>query len=206
MRLWSVIVVGMMLAGCQRVTTSQASPPTVSPQVAIEGIGALDSRRFEDDTGDREPQLEALIIDEHSTVAAVGGCPFRDDAIPPITAFAAAQLPEVDPRRARASNFSAGDERLNDPTLYARLLPLQGEILHCLDLASCYHDEEIGAGELDFQFELGADGHVDAVTVRPSPALDLDPVVPCARAALARVDFPTYDGGRMFVQYQVSID
>jgi hypothetical protein len=188
MRVAGIVLAALAVVGCHRAPAPQAEAP------------ALDTPG--------EEQLEALIIDERPTTVATefGECPFEPSEVPPLTAFDDSRIPEFDAGRSRASNMNSGEGRLDDVQLYERMMPLQDEVFRCLDIAACYTQESIGTGELDFQFELASNGRVRSATVRPSEELDVGPVVSCARMALARMEFPAYDGGNMHVSYQLSIE
>lgn len=189
MRCTGIIVSALVLMGCHRA----AAPEMTAPMAGAEPA---------------EEQLEALIVDDHPTTVAgaYGECPFEPSALPPLSAFDDSKLPQFNAARDRSSNMHRGEGRLDDSQLAERMRPLETEIFRCIDIAACYTSESVGAGELDFEFELGADGKVRAATVRTSDALDVGPVVPCARMALAELKFPAYDGGNMMVSYQLSIE
>lgn len=149
----------------------------------------------------------------HSMNAAVfdddleGVCPFASNEIPPLESLTDdSSIPEFNRRRARRTNMDAGEEFLQEFELHQHLLTVQSRLYECLDLAACYDDQEVGTGELDFQFELEPDGRVTGVSVQPSAALN-DPLVrACARRSLFESQFPSWDGGRMIVSYSVEIE
>lgn len=186
MRGWSLVLVSLLTVGCSR-GAAESVAPTTEPEP--------------------EQQLEALIIDDAPTMVAVSAaCPFDEGSVPELASFDDSHLPEVDRSRSRASNMNKGEERLNDVQLYEQMLPLQEEIFRCIDVASCFSDEDLGAVELSFDFELGSDGKVRAATVRPSVDAANSPLVPCARNALASLEFTAYDGGSMFVNYALTVE
>ena len=155
---------------------------------------------------DPEPtaMLDALVIENERTVVSYGGCPYEGEP-PPIESFAGSEMPEFRADRDRTSNYLMGDERLDDTVLNQAMQPFQAEVFRCLDIASCYVDAEL-VGDLDVQLEVAADGRVRAASVNASSALAVEPVIPCARAALARLEFPSIDGGNTFVSYSLRIE
>jgi hypothetical protein len=189
MRVAGILLAGLTIVGCHRAPAPQLEAPELAAEAG-------------------EEQLDALIIDQRPTMVATefGECPFEPADVPPLSTFDDSRIPQFDAGRNRASNMNSGEGRLDDVALYERMIPLQDEVFRCLDIAACYTQESIGTGELDFQFELSSNGRVRSATVRPSEALDVGPVVSCARMALASMKFPAYDGGNMHVSYQLSIE
>lgn len=152
-------------------------------------------------------------VRQHSERAATfgelsQGCPYAPKDVPPLASLDDGSIPEFDAARSRVSNMHRGDERLQDIDLHAHMMGMQPQLFTCVDLAACYKSgaKLSGAGDLEFDFELYPDGHVVAVSVRPSPGLDHPSVVACARRTLARYRFPAYDGGQLMINYTVTIE
>ena len=154
-------------------------------------------------TPEPEEMLEPLVIYEPGTEVSYASCPFEEP--PPLESFMAQGLPEFRADRNRASNYLEGDERLDDQLLHEVMQPFQSEVFRCLDIAACYVDDEL-FGEIDVQMEVTSTGKVRAATVTASTELSVDPVVPCARAALAQLEFPRVDGGNTFVSHSLTIE
>lgn len=168
-------------AGCQKQAVS--APETVTPEP--------------------EAMLEPLVIYEPGTEVSYASCPY--DEPPPLESFMGDALPEFRADRNRRSNYLDGDDRLDDQALHEVMRPFQSEVFRCLDIASCYVDDEL-FGEIDVQMEVSSAGRVRSATVTTSNELAVDPVVPCARAALAQMEFPRVDGGNTFVSYSLTIE
>ena len=136
------------------------------------------------------------------------GCPHAPEDVPPVESISDEPIPELDRSRDRRSNFHRGEGRLQDIDLHEHMMGVQGEIFACVDLAACYEDgaELSGSGELDFDFEIGSDGRVAAVSVTASPGLDHPSVIACARRTVFETRFPGYDGGQMLVSYSMIIE
>lgn len=152
-------------------------------------------------------------VRQHSDRAATfaelsHGCPHAPKDVPPLESLDDGSIPQFSASRSRRSNMHRGDERLQDIDLHAHMMGMQGELFACVDLAACYDDgaKLSGQGDLDFDFELHPDGHVVAVSVRPSPGLDHPSVVACARRAMQRYRFPRFDGGQLMINYTVTIE
>lgn len=147
--------------------------------------------------------------DEAVTVTSLSqGCPYAAGDVPPLAALDDGSIPEINRGRSRRSNYRRGDAFLQDIDLHEHMMGIQDDLFACVDLATCYADgaKLSGYGELDFDFELHPDGHVVAVSVRPSSGLDHPSIIACARRALASYRFPQYDGGQMFIHYTVSME
>jgi hypothetical protein len=137
----------------------------------------------------------------------VGECPFSPEEVPPIEALDSSAIPEFDGRRNRGSNRRSGEGRLQDIDIHEQMMGVQGLIFECIDLAACYEGgETLGAGDLDFRFELSPAGKVMAVSVTPSTGLAHPGVVDCARRSVFELEFPSYDGGSMMVSYSMEIE
>jgi hypothetical protein len=195
----ALLAVGLGLAlGCNRHEAS-AEP----------GGGAADCNPA-DDCND---MFGGSTVRQHSDQAATfaelsQGCPYAPEDVPPLESLDDGSIPEFKASRSRRSNMHKGDEFLQDIDLHAHMMGMQGELFACVDLAACYEDGAAlsGQGDLDFDFELHPDGHVVAVSVRPSSGLDHLSVVACARRTLARYRFPRYDGGQLMINYTVTIE
>lgn len=166
-----------------------------------------------DDCNDLFEDLGGSTVRQHSdraaTFAALShGCPHAPGDVPPLESLDDGSIPEFDRARGRRSNMHRGNEFLQDIDLHAHMMGMQGDLFACVDLAACYEDGAglTGQGELDFDFELHPDGHVVAVSVRPSAGLDHPSVIACARRTLAGYRFPRYDGGQMMINYTVTIE
>lgn len=147
--------------------------------------------------------------DRAATIGALSqGCPYAPKDVPPLGSLDDGSIPEFDAARSRASNMNRGDERLQDIDLHEHMMGMQPQLFACVDLAACYKRgaKLSGAGDLEFDFELYPDGHVVAVSVKPSPGLDHPSIVACARRTLARYRFPAYDGGQLMINYTVTIE
>jgi hypothetical protein len=155
---------------------------------------------------DPEPtvMLDALVIKNERAYVSYGGCPY-DGELPPVESFDGSAMPEFRADRDRASNYLMGDARLDDTVLSEAMRPFQAEVFRCLDIASCYVDAEL-VGDIDVELEVASNGRVQAASVNASSGLAVDPIVPCARAALARLEFPSIDGGGTFVSYSMRIE
>ncbi len=158
--------------------------------------------------------FEDKTITSHSPIAGTfrddlnATCPFPPEEVPPLEALLDdSAIPEFDRGRGRSTNYSSGNEYLQDYELHRHLLGVQGALFECLDLAACYPEgESIGTGELEFRFELEPTGRVSAVSVQPSPELDRPIVRACARRSLYEFKFPSWKGARMVVDYRVQIE
>jgi len=147
--------------------------------------------------------------DRAATVAALAqGCPYAPEDVPSLESLDARSIPEFNRARSRRSNMHKGNDFLQDIDMHEHMLGMQDDLFVCVDLAACYKDgaKLSGYGELDFSFELHPDGHVVAVSVKPSPGLAHPSIVACARRTLADYRFPSYDGGQMMVNYTVTIE
>jgi hypothetical protein len=160
-----------------------------------------------------EPIFADNLGTEHSPNAgsfaegATAACPYPANELPPKeTLFDDSKIPEFNRARARRANNTAGGDFLQDHEHHQHLLSVQGALFECLDLASCYEEEALAGGELDFQFELEPTGRVSAVSVQPSDELNLPIVRACARKSVYQARFPSWKGARMVVTYTVQID
>jgi hypothetical protein len=171
------------------------------------------------------PQCELGVCDgfsaptsrDHSPLAGTfaegdASCPFGPDELPNKDKLISdsKKVPEFNGKRARGTNYTSGEDELQDTDLHEHLLGVQGRIFECIDLAACYQEEKkdaefVGAGELDFQFELEPSGRVAAVSVTPTGDLGEPIVLACARKSLYEFRFPSYSGARMVVSYRVEI-
>jgi hypothetical protein len=184
--------------GCKR------DEATVDPGAGAAGCNPAD---------DCNELIGGSTVRQHSERAATfaelsHGCPHAPEDVPPLESLDDGSIPEFKASRSRRSNMHKGDERLQDIDLHAHMMGMQAQLFACVDLAACYEDGAAlsGQGELDFDFELHPDGHVVAVSVRPSEGLDHPSVVACARRTLARYRFPRYDGGQLMINYTVTIE
>jgi len=135
-------------------------------------------------------------------------CPHFDGALPAKeTVLDTSDIPEFKKGRSRRTNMDSGENLPQNIDLHAELMPLQGRIFECIDIAACYSADmdPFVSGDLEFQFELEPSGNVSAVSVVPSSTLK-DPVVAaCARRSLFEFKLPKYDGARINVSYRVEI-
>lgn len=133
-------------------------------------------------------------------------CPYPKHELPPLEKLLDdSDIPEYNRTRSRRANHASGDQFIQDWQLHEELMRAQGAFFDCLDIAACYQDEPSSTGELDFLFELEPDGRVSAVSVDPSTGLD-DPIIrACARRSVYQTRFPTWQGGRMVVSYNLAI-
>lgn len=151
-------------------------------------------------------QLEALIIPPTGGQIAYAQCPFAPADVPAIESIREPRLPQFRADRDRESNWRNGDQWRDDVELHANMAPMQAEIQRCLDLAACYVEGDALVGEVSMALEVTPEGVVRAATVDVTEQLAVEPVVPCARAALAQLRFPRIDGGNTFVSYALTIE
>jgi hypothetical protein len=141
-------------------------------------------------------------------VESGASCPHFDGALPDkAKVLDTSDIPEFKKGRGRRTNMDTGESLPQNIDLHAELMPLQGRIFECIDIAACYSADmdPFVSGDLEFQFELEPTGRVTAVSVVPSSTLK-DPVVAaCARRSLYEFKLPKYDGARMTVSYRVEI-
>ncbi|GEM_PF-3818020 len=160
--------------------------------------------------GGLEAQVEPIVTpdaNEGTFVAEIGVCPFERNAVPPLKKVADdSKIPQFQRARSRGANEEAGNAAPRDHELHAQLRAMHPRIFECLDLASCYTEDQIGAGELQFKFELEPSGDVRGVTVTTSDTLAYEGLIPCARKSLYEFHFQPYDGSRMVVNYRIEID
>ena len=156
-----------------------------------------------------QEQLDALIVPPSPGQVRFAECPFDPDEVPPLEDLVAdVKLPEFRADRSRASNYLSGDDYLDDVTLSEHMAGVQDQILDCIDIAACYADEtnvEL-VGEVAMELEVSSSGRVRAASVDVTEALAVDPIVPCARRAIAGLRFPEIDGGNTFVSYALTIE
>ena len=112
---------------------------------------------------------------------------------------------DADAPRAVDMNGNGGDEQLNESLLNANMRDVEYAINECLATAACYQGSGLPNGRMDFQFRLGGNGKVDAISVTAPPGLQVFGVIPCARKAVASHSFPTYDGPAMTIRYSIEI-
>lgn len=150
---------------------------------------------------------------QHSPLAgteieAGAECPYFDGALPAKeTLLDTTDIPEFKKNRARRTNMDDGENNPQGIDLHAELMPVQGRIFECLDIAACYAGEmdPFVAGDIGFKFELEPNGKISAVSIDPDSTLR-DPIVSaCARRSLYEFTLPSYDGARMTVSYRVEI-
>lgn len=158
---------------------------------------------------DSLPTLASNHSQQNGTEIEEGAsCPYLDGVLPPKdTLLDTSDIPEFKKSRSRRTNMDTGESLPQNIDLHASLMPLQGRIFECIDIAACYSGDmdPFVSGELEFQFELEADGHVSAVSVIPSKTL-ADPLVSaCARRSLFEFKLPKYDGARVNVSYRIEI-
>jgi hypothetical protein len=187
-----------------------AWPACKRQEATAEPERAVDDCNPADDCND---MFGGATMRQHSPQAASfaelsHGCPHAPEDVPSLESLDDGSIPELDRRRNRRSNMHKGDEVLQEIDLHAHMMGMHGELFACVDLAACYEDgaKLSGQGELEFEFELHPDGHVVAVSVRPTSGLDHPSVIACARKTLARYRFPRYDGGQMMIDYTVTIE
>lgn len=141
-------------------------------------------------------------------IEAGASCPYLDGVLPAKAAVLDTRdIPEFKRARSRRTNMDVGEDTRQNIDLHAELMPVQGAIFECIDIAACYSSDmdPFVSGDLEFQFELEADGHISAVSVVPSATLS-DPVVAaCARRSVFEFKLPNYEGARMTVSYRVEI-
>jgi hypothetical protein len=120
-------------------------------------------------------------------VEAGATCPYFDGALPAKeTLLDTTDIPEFRKARSRRTNMDDGDNHPQGIDLHAELMPVQGRIFECLDIAACYAGDmdPYVSGDIAFKFELEPDGKISAVSIDPSSTLR-DPVVSaCARRSL----------------------
>lgn len=201
---------GCSIRGVWLVVALVAGPACKRHEATAEPERAVDDCNPADDCND---MFGGETVRQHSPQAATfaelsHGCPYPPDEVPALESLDDGSIPQFNRRRNRRSNMHKGDEHPQDVDLHQHMLGMQGELFACVDLAACYDDgaKLSGHGELDFDFELHPDGHVVAVSVRPTEGLDHPSVIACARKTLARYRFPRYDGGQMFINYTVTIE
>jgi hypothetical protein len=158
---------------------------------------------------DPVPTLSRSHSEQNGTEIESGAaCPHFDGALPPVeTVLDTSDIPEFKKGRSRRTNMDTGESLPHNIDLHAELMPLQGRIFECIDIAACYSTDmdPFVSGDLEFQFELEPTGRVSAVSVVPSSTLK-DPVVAaCARRSLFELKLPKYDGARLTVSYRVEI-
>lgn len=137
---------------------------------------------------------------------ANSSCPFAKKDIPPLESLLDdSDIPEYNRSRSRRTNHASGEQFLQDWELQEELMRAQTAFFDCLDVAACYQAEPSSTGELDFLFELEPNGRVSAVSVDPSTELDLPVIRACARRSVYQTHFPTWQGGRMVVSYNLAI-
>lgn len=162
--------------------------------------------------GDCVDALPSL-ASSHSPMAGVeveqgAACPYLDGALPAKEELLDTRhIPEFKRARSRRTNMDTGEASPYNIDLHSQLLPVQGRIFECIDIAACYSSDmdPFVSGDLEFQFELESDGHISAVSVVPSSTLS-DPLVSaCARRSMFEFKLPKYDGARMTVSYRVEI-
>lgn len=159
-----------------------------------DGVGPSTVRQHSEQSG---TEAEGLL----------GECPLAEEEVPPLTELDSSSIPEFNGRRSRRSNMHAGERQMQEIDLHEYMMGMQSRIFECIDLAACYEGgEELGSGELDFQFELASTGKVLSVSVTPSEGLSHPGVVHCARRSLFELKFPSYDGGAMMVSYSMQIE
>lgn len=153
------------------------------------------------------------LASSHSPIAGTeveegATCPYLDGALPAKdTLLDTKDIPEFKKGRSRRTNMDTGEGTPQNIDLHAQLMPVQGRIFECIDIAACYSSsmDPFVSGDLEFQFELESDGRISAVSVLPSSTLS-DPLVSaCARRSLFEYKLPEYDGARMTVSYRVEI-
>ncbi len=159
--------------------------------------------------------IESLptLASSHSPIAGTevetgAACPYVDGVLPERDALLDTRdIPEFKRGRARRTNMDTGESKPQNIDLHAHLMPVQGLIFECIDIAACYSSgmDPYVSGDLEFQFELEADGRISAVSVSPSPTLADPLVTACARRSLFEFKLPGYDGARMTVSYRVEI-
>jgi hypothetical protein len=196
-----LLAAGLALGGCKRQEASAepgASAASCNPA---------------DDCNDLIGESGGFTVREHSDQAATfgalsQGCPYAREDVPPLASLDDGSIPQFNAARSRRSNMNRGNEFLQEIDMHEHMMGMQDDLFACVDLAACYEDGAAlsGYGDLDFRFELHPDGHVVAVSVKPSPGLDHPSVVACARRTLADYRFPRYDGGQMMVSYTVTME
>jgi hypothetical protein len=191
----------VVFTGCEK------TPATVDP--CSNGACAPVASCELGDCADALPSLAS----SHSPLAGTevedgATCPYLDGALPAKDALLdTADIPEFKRGRSRRTNMDTGEAAPHNIDLHAQLMPVQGRIFECIDIAACYSSkpDPFMSGDLEFQFELEADGHISAVSVLPSSTL-VDPLVSaCARRSLFEFKLPKYDGARINVSYRVEI-
>lgn len=183
---FGALLIGLALVGCH---AKGASAPPV-PKADLPS----------------ETQLDALIVPPTGGEISFAECPYDADDIPPVESIGDAGLPEFRANRDRASNWENGDDWRDDVELSQNMAPVQAEILRCLDLAACYVEPDDLVGEIAMELEVSPEGRVRAASVDATDQLNVDPVIPCTRKALAAVRFPRINGGNTFVSYAMTIE
>lgn len=145
---------------------------------------------------------------EGTEIEAGAECPYFDGALPAKeSVLDTTDIPEFKKNRSRRTNMDDGENHPEGIDLHAELMPVQGRIFECLDIAACYAGDmdPFVSGDLSFKFELEPNGKISAVSIDPSSTLH-DPIVSaCARRSLYEFKLPSYDGARMTVSYRVEI-
>lgn len=194
----------LVAAGCQRQATNRPDPCAdgTCPEATACELGRCEFAFDPDDTTITSNSPNAGTFAEGTTAT----CPYDPSELPPMEALLDdSEIPEFDRGRGRGTNYRTGRRFLQEHEIHSHMLGYQGELFDCLDIAACYSEETLGAGALDFQFELEPNGKVSAVTVTTSEELDSPVVLACARKSLYEFRFPSYQGARMVVSYSLEI-
>jgi hypothetical protein len=199
-----LVVCGLLVAaGCQRKSTTNPDP-------CADGGCQVDTCEFGSCDFEFNPRNSTISSNSPraGTFAegASASCPYDPAELPPMEVLLDdSVVPEFKRGRSRGANNTQGGSFLQDHEIHSHMLGYQGQLFDCLDMAACYSEEELGDGELDFEFELEPNGRVSAVSVRTSEKFSSPVVLACARKSLYEFRFPSYKGARMVVSYSLQI-
>lgn len=199
------MALGLLIAvGCQRQSSKHPDP-------CSDG-GCQEPTSCEFGSCDFEFDRSRSTISSNSPRAgsfadgATASCPYDPAELPPMEVLLDdSVVPEFKRGRSRSANNRSGTAFLQDHEIHSHMLGYQGRLFDCLDMAACYSEEELGGGELDFEFELEPNGKVSAVSVKTSEQFASPVILACARKSLYEFRFPSYEGARMVVSYSLQI-
>jgi hypothetical protein len=199
-----LVICGLVAVGCQRRASNTPEP------CGDGGCQQVDTCEFGSCAFDFDPSKSTISSNSPRagtfSEGATASCPYDPDELPPLEALLDdSVVPEFERSRSRSANNRSGGGFLQDHEIHSHMLGYQGHLFDCLDMAACYSEDELGDGELDFEFELEPNGKVSAVSVQTSEHFSSPVVRACARKSLYEFRFPSYKGARMVVSYSLQI-
>ncbi len=116
------------------------------------------------------------------------------------------RVPSFDPNATTTIDLEAGSEKLSDSVIRTHMGKLSGAFNKCIADAALRSGEDLGSGEVEFDFGVGGNGRVTGVTARGPKKLAAAGGMACLRVAIHSHRFPIFDGPVMAVHSSLPYD